>query len=145
MIYFKTSHYLVDVCFAGCIHSLLQFGCIDFDIFTTKGLAGLGQVLTSFWRSMYNNQLPRLHLVYNLLNGVSIWTALVVYVSDSRSGDRRMNKLLKCLTALSGKVEVCEMLPIFYRHLKLWLWSIKKKTVWYSTCKRRVTPKKLYI
>lgn len=67
-----TSDYLVDVGFAGSVHRLLQFGCIYFDIFPAEGLAGLGQVLTSFWRSVNNNQLPGLHLVYNLLDGVSI-------------------------------------------------------------------------
>lgn len=37
-----TSNYLVDVCFTGGIHSLLQLGSINFDIFTAEGLAGLG-------------------------------------------------------------------------------------------------------
>lgn len=70
---------LIDVGLAGGIDSFLQFGCVDFDVFT-ESLAGLGQVQTGLRWPMDNHKLPGFHLIDDLLYGVAIRATFVVYV-----------------------------------------------------------------
>lgn len=58
----------------------MQLGHVHFD-FLAEGLTGRSQVGTSVRRSVDDHQLPRLHLVDDLLDGVAIRAALVVDVS----------------------------------------------------------------
>lgn len=75
---------LVDVCFTGGVYGFLQFGCVDFDVLA-ESLAGLSQVEAGFWRPVNDHQLPGLHLINNLLDGVAIGATFVIYVSYPRS------------------------------------------------------------
>lgn len=75
---------LVDVCLTGGVYSLLQFGCVDFDVLA-ESLAGLGQVQAGFWRPMNDNQLSGLHLINNLLYGVTVRATFIVYICYSGS------------------------------------------------------------
>lgn len=75
---------LVDVCLTGGVYSLLQFGCVDFDVLA-ESLAGLGQVQAGFWRPVNDHQLSGLHLINNLLNGVTVRATFIVYVRYSGS------------------------------------------------------------
>lgn len=75
------------MCFTGGVHSLLKFRGVNFDVFTTESLTGLGQILTDLGWTVNDDQLSGFHLVYNLLNGVAVGTALIVDVCDSSSED----------------------------------------------------------
>lgn len=74
---------LIDVCFTGGVYGLLQFGGVDFDVLA-ESLAGLGQVKAGFWRPVNDHQLPGLHLIDNLLDGVAIGTPFVIYIGYPR-------------------------------------------------------------
>lgn len=84
----------------GGVHSLLHFGCVDLDVLA-ESLAGLSQVEAGFWRPVNDHQLPGLHLIYNLFDGIAIGAALVIYVRHPRSvgagrQDERFLMLLIC-------------------------------------------------
>lgn len=81
----RQNYYLVNVGLAGGVHRLLQFWHVNFDVFAAEGLAGLGQVLTGLRRPVNDDKLSGFHLVYDLLNGVPVRTALVIDVHDSSS------------------------------------------------------------
>lgn len=70
---------------AGGVHRLVQLGRVHFD-FLAEGLAGRGQVGAGLRRSVDDHQLPGLHLVDDLLDGVAVGAALVVNVSHLRPG-----------------------------------------------------------
>lgn len=82
---------LVDMCFAGGVDSLMQFGGIDFD-FLAESLARRGQVSAGFWWTVNYHQLPWLHLIDDLFDGVAIRAAFVIYVSYLRSVERTREK-----------------------------------------------------
>lgn len=75
---------LIDVCFTRGVHSLLQFGCVDFDVLA-ESLAGLSQVEAGLWRPVNDHQLPGLHLINNLLDGITIRATFIIYVRYPRS------------------------------------------------------------
>lgn len=80
----RTESHLVDERLTGGVHRLLQLGCVDFDVLA-EGLTGLGQVQTGLGWTMHDHQLSGLHLIDNLLDGVAVRAALVVYVRYPRS------------------------------------------------------------
>lgn len=82
---------LVNMCLAGGVYSLMQFGRVDFD-FLAESLARRGQVSAGFWWTVNYNQLPGLHLIDDLFDGVAIGAAFVIYVSYLRSVERRREK-----------------------------------------------------
>lgn len=75
------------MCFAGGIYSLMQFGRVDFD-FLAESLARRSQVSAGFWWTVNYHQLPRLHLIDDLFDGVAIGAAFIIYVSYLRSVER---------------------------------------------------------
>lgn len=82
---------LVDMCFAGGVYGLMQFGRVDFD-FLAESLARRCQVSAGFWWTMNYHQLPWLHLIDDLFDGVAIGAAFVIYVSYLRSVERTREK-----------------------------------------------------
>lgn len=87
---FCMTFYLVNVCLTGGVHSLLQLGCVDLDVLG-EGLAGLGQVQAGLGGAVHDHQLPWLHLVNDLLDGVAVRAALVVDVSHPGSAQEDQN------------------------------------------------------
>lgn len=78
---------LVDVRFTGGVYSLLQFGGVHFDVLA-ESLAGFSQVKAGLWRPMHDHQLPGLHLINDLFDGVAIGATFVIYVHYPRSVER---------------------------------------------------------
>ena len=64
---------------AGGVHRLLQLGRVHLDVLA-GGAAGLGQVGAGVGRPVDDHQLPGLHLVDDLLDGVAVRAPLVVDV-----------------------------------------------------------------
>lgn len=75
---------LVDVRLTGGVYRLLKFGRVDFNVLA-EGLAGFGQVQAGFWRPVNDHQLSGLHLINNLLYGVTVGATFIVYICNSGS------------------------------------------------------------
>jgi len=84
----RTPTHLVDVGLAGGVHRLLQLGRVHLDVLA-EGAAGLGQVQAGLRRPVHDHQLPGLHLVDDLLDGVAVRAPLVVDVRHPGPAERR--------------------------------------------------------